>query len=119
MNKELHGCWKVVVNNVLKKRDIDTSCCEVCNNHEVEFLSSKFGKSFLSCKLIHRSKYIGHCKSSSICDLIEKFDMVSGCSKDDCLLSRFLVQDQVLHDKQERRYFLIRTSDKELQLQII
>ena len=41
MDKEFQTGWKIKVNDVLKQRNIDTSCCQVCDDKEVNFLLSE------------------------------------------------------------------------------
>jgi len=48
MDKQLQCGRKVVVHDVLKKGDIDTSSGEICDNHEVELLLAELNESFFS-----------------------------------------------------------------------
>ena len=41
MDEEFQTSWEIKMDDVLKQWNIDTSCCQVCDDKEVNFLLSE------------------------------------------------------------------------------
>ena len=70
MNEQLHARWEIVMNDVIEEGDIDTTCCQVCDNQEVNLLESELQETFLSCPLIHSSIYESALEASMLAKFI-------------------------------------------------
>ena len=65
MDKQLHFRWEVIMNDVFKKWDIDTTSCQICDKKYSTQLLSESEQTILTSSLIHGTEDEVRAKPSS------------------------------------------------------
>jgi len=87
MDEKLHFSRKVVMNDILQKRDVKTTCCEVSNKKKCDKLFSEHRKFFFTSPLIHGTKDESTFESRTLTKFKHVFTVIPRCSKDNSLLT--------------------------------
>ena len=120
MDEQLETWREVVVDDVLKQWDVDTSGSQVCDDEKVELLLSELLQSLFSGLLIHRTEDVRRLEASESSNLMQVLYMVPcGCEYYRLLDVLAFELDQLLHDEQECGNLLKRPQDQEVALQVI
>lgn len=120
MDEQLETWREVVVDDVLKQWDVDTSGSQVCDDEKVELLLSELLQSLFSGLLIHRTEDVRRLEASESGNLMQVLYMVPcGCEYYRLLDVLAFELDQLLHDEQECGNLLKRPQDQEVALQVI
>jgi len=113
MNEKFHFCWKIEMNHIFKKGDINTTCSQVSHKQKVHVLFSKFDQFLFTTALIHSTVNKRRLKSCFGAQLKQVFNMILCSAENDCLFTSLHSLSKNVH---QYCFFLYSPTYKEMDL---
>lgn len=119
MNEELEAWREVEVNDVLHKRNINTTSRQVGNDQIVHLFLAEKSEALLSSLLVHHTEDERCLQLRLPADLMQILDVMPCCGEYNRLVLAVVEVNELLHDVKKCTSLVNRARGKELALQVV